>query len=89
MSEQFDPGYLESQKRMKEEIFQVVSIVTRQERWFLLVRFPNCHECQLGFQYPKKWEIGKQWPVVENKYNAAVAKLCKIWRSKIGPLQQI
>ena len=30
-----------------------------------LVRFPNCHECQLGFQYPKKWEIGKEWPVVE------------------------
>ena len=67
MSEQFDPGYLEWQKRMKGEGFQVVSIVTRQERWFLLVRFPNCHECQLGFQYPKKWEIGKQWQVVDSR----------------------
>ena len=36
MNEPFDPGYLEWQKRMKEEGFQVVSIVTRQERWFLL-----------------------------------------------------
>ena len=36
MNEPFDPGYLEWQKRMKEEGFQVVSIVTRQGRWFLL-----------------------------------------------------
>ena len=30
-----------------------------------LVRFPNCHECQLGFQCPKKWELWKQWPILE------------------------
>ena len=43
-----------------------------------LVRFPNCHECQLGFQYPKKLEIGKQWPVVEKKYISVVTKLGKL-----------
>ena len=37
-----------------------------------LVRFPNCHECQLGFQNPKKW--GKN-------YIAAVAKLGKLTSS--------
>ena len=42
-----------------------------------LVRFPNCHECQLGFQYPKKWEIGKQWLVAEKNYIAVVTKLGK------------
>ena len=31
MSEQFDPGYLEWQKQMKEERFQVVSIVNRSD----------------------------------------------------------
>ena len=36
-----------------------------------LVRFPNCHECQLGFQCPKKWEIGKQWPILEENFIAA------------------
>ena len=36
-----------------------------------LVRFPNCHECQLGFQCPKKWEIGKQWPILEENSIAA------------------
>ena len=30
-----------------------------------VVRFPNCHECQLGFQCPKKWELWKQWPILE------------------------
>ena len=37
-----------------------------------LVRFPNCHECQLGFQNPKKWE---------KNYIAAVAKLGKLTSS--------
>ena len=46
-----------------------------------VVRFPNCHECQLGFQYPKKLEIGKQCPVVEKNYIAAVAKLCRLTSS--------
>ena len=31
MSEQFDPGYLEWQKQMKEERFQVVSVVNRSD----------------------------------------------------------
>ena len=46
-----------------------------------LVRFPNCHECQLGFQCPKKLEIGKQWPVVEKNYIATVIKLGKLTSS--------
>ena len=29
-----------------------------------LVRFPNWLESQLGFQYLKKWEIGKQWLIL-------------------------
>ena len=37
----------------------------------ILVRFPNCHECQLGFQCPKKWEIWKQWPILEENSIAA------------------
>ena len=36
-----------------------------------LVRFPNCHECQLGFQCPKKWELWKQWPILEENSIAA------------------
>ena len=35
----------------------------------------------VGFQYPKKWEIGKQWQVVEKHYIAAVAKLGKLTSS--------
>ena len=46
-----------------------------------VVRFPNCHECQLGFEYPKKLEIGKQCPVVEKNYIAAVAKLGRLTSS--------
>ena len=46
-----------------------------------LVRFPNCHECQLGFQCPKKLEIGKQWLVVEKNYIATVIKLGKLTSS--------
>ena len=46
-----------------------------------IVRFPNCHECQLGFQCPKKLEIGKQWPVVEKNYIATVIKLGKLTSS--------
>ena len=37
----------------------------------VLVRFPNCHECQLGFQCPKKWEIWKQWPILDKNCIAA------------------
>ena len=46
-----------------------------------VVRFPNCQECQLGFQCPKKLEIGKQWPVVEKNYIATVIKLGKLTSS--------
>ena len=46
-----------------------------------LVRFPNCQECQLGFQCPEKLEIGKQWPVVEKNYIATVIKLGKLTSS--------
>ena len=42
---------------------------TQAGQW--VVRFPNCHECQLGFQCPKKWEIGKQWPILEENFIAA------------------
>ena len=38
---------------------------------YKVVRFPNCHECQLGFQCPKKWEIWKQWPILEENSIAA------------------
>ena len=38
---------------------------------FFIVRFPNCHECQLGFQCPKKWELWKQWPILEENSIAA------------------
>ena len=48
---------------------------------YRLVRFPNCHECQLGFQCPKKLEIGKQWLVVEKNYIATVIKLGKLTSS--------
>ena len=37
-----------------------------------LVRFPNCHECRLGFQNPKKWE---------KNYIATVIKLGKLTSS--------
>ena len=47
----------------------------------VLVRFPNCQECQLGFQCPKKLEIGKQWPVVEKNYIVTVIKLGKLTSS--------
>ena len=55
-SESAGAGFPKSSKRF----FRCASISTGY-----LVRFPNCHECQLGFQCPKKWEIGKEWPVVE------------------------
>ena len=49
--------------------------------WRRLVRFPNCHECQLGFQCPKKLEIGKQWLFVEKNYIVTVIKLGKLTSS--------
>ena len=39
---------------------------------YQVVRFPNWLDSQLGFQYPKKWEIGKQWLILEKNCTTAL-----------------